>query len=55
VKKETTSPIVEDILKQMKFVEEHALNYDPKGIIAHRRSQLDRGKFMHCTIPDLTK
>ena len=37
VKNPTTLPIVEKILKDMKFQVTHAHNYDPKGIISHWR------------------
>ena len=55
VKKEEAISIVEEMLKQMKFVEELALDYDPKGVISQRKGQFGRGEFIHCTITDLTK
>ncbi len=55
MKKEIALPIVEDILKQFKFLEEYALNYHPKGVISQRRSKLERSSFQHCTTSNLTK
>ena len=40
VKKETTLPMVEKVLKDMNFQVTHAHNYYPKGIISHRRVQV---------------
>ena len=37
VKNPTTLPMVEKVLKAMKFQVTHAQNYDPKGIISQRR------------------
>ena len=40
VKNPTTLPMVEKVLKAMKFQVNHAQNYDPKGNISHRRVQV---------------
>ena len=40
VKKPTTLPMVEKVLKAMKFQVTHAHNYDPKGVISQRRVQV---------------
>ena len=40
LKNPTTLPIVEKILKDMKFQVTHAHNYNPKGVISQRRVQV---------------
>ena len=54
VKKPSSLPMVEKVLKAMKFVVTHAQNYDPKGIISHRRVQVHRSAFIHSIILDLS-
>ena len=55
VKKPTALPMVEKFLKAMKFQVTHAHNYDPNGIISHRRYQVQRSDFIHSMIPDLSQ
>jgi len=46
---------VEIVLKGMRFSEEYAMNYDPKGFISQRRIHVGRSPFVHWTVPDLSK
>ena len=55
LKNPTTLPMVEKVLKAMKFQVTHAWNYDSKGIISHRRVQVQRSAFIHSMIPDVSE
>ena len=55
VKKESTLPMIEEVLKQFKFLQAIPLNYDPKHVISDRRLANDRSIFQHNPIPDLSK
>ena len=55
MKKPTTLPMVEKVLRAMNFQVAHAHNYEPKGVISHRRVQGQRSAFVHSMIPDLCK
>ena len=54
VKKPAALPMVEKVLKAMKFQVTHAQNYDPKGIISHKRVQVQRSSFIHSMITELS-
>jgi len=55
LKKEVAFPIIEKVLKQLKFSEVMPLNYDPKHVILNMRLENDRSAFQHSVIPDLRK